>query len=981
TALRTDDSVRPATVLQATSTRHPAPTSSGISKSILKPRRPVYLAAVNVRTLKQSCQQSALALTVDSLGIDPSTMKHFPETLSAVVKLLELLRCDHCNSALHQPFTTGLCDHLLCNSCRSDSKSSAQCSCPVCGVPVRPRDFQLHPQIAQLVLVARRLKKLTMNSSAGVLEDSPPTCVESSLQGPLENTCEAPVAESSEISLAHEPEGKTVEQALKPRVVLKRAYSSTSSAKSLPIWPAQRPRVTVKRGISIEREGRSRKDGVLTRSSSGTHTVSIDRQKSRLNRRSVPSTSQSSGESSVNRLPAYVPVEESSFKSNLPNVRVSCTILTSVSQADHIPGNEVASHRPSSARLESVIKAAEGACRTRSSSRRSTCCVLVNNSQSTVQLPAPVASPENSSLTDNSKMSPVKQDSSRTVTIKPAPPSPVPSKSGRTRPAKNRKLSEVVNPPAKAGVLTRLKSSSFTRLVQNLRRNSKGESLLHRAAIRGDLEQVKQCLGSGISPDVRDHAGWTPLHEAVLHGNLSIAEALIDAGATVDIPGGPDLDTPLHDAIQNGQTSCCELLLSRGANPVLSNGLGKTPLQLIEDLLNRAVGEEKRSKRLPGPHSDAIKSLKTVRGHLLKAIECRSGTNKAEEAVPLHSEKEVGSMILSARHSAFVERRRLRPVLLSTGLTRPQQATFARVAAMIHAQVANSISPEVTHVITGATQELPEAERLGQKSLSRSSSASRGDKTLQNVGSKDLFQANCPRTLKFLNAVLLGCWVLTFDWIETCAHVKMRVEEEGFEVTGCSTTPHSDAPRRARLAREAGSLGLFHGFRFCFLGDFVYPVPPRSDLVTLARSGGAVVVFSRDRCSPLRLARLAIEMNDPSMRATWELATEPVDDDPEDSDLELDKPTLQEHVVPAPGSNASSPLLVIYDSGYQREKSTSTNSEPVVPYAVNIVSKALGMLRPINDQSNCMEVPLRAVPSTWLLDCAAEYNVLPLPSL
>ncbi|KER34216.1 hypothetical protein T265_00076 [Opisthorchis viverrini] len=209
----------------------------------------------------------------------------------------------------------------------------------------------------------------------------------------------------------------------------------------------------------------------------------------------------------------------------------------------------------------------------------------------------------------------------------------------------------------------------------------------------------------------------------------------------------------------------------------------------------------------------------------------------------------------------------------------------------------------------------------------------------------------------------------------------MRVEEEGFEVTGCSTTPHSDAPRRARLAREAGSLGLFHGFRFCFLGDFVYPVPPRGDLVTLARSGGAVVVFSRDRCSPLRLARLAIETNDPSTQATWELATEPVDDDAEDSDLELDKPTLQERVVPAPGANASSPLLVIYDPGYQREKSSSMSSEPVVPYAVDIVSKALGMLRPIGDQSNCMEVPLKAVPSTWLLDCAAEYNVLPLPSL
>ncbi|GAA47993.1 hypothetical protein CLF_101056 [Clonorchis sinensis] len=35
-----------------------------------KPRRPIYLVAFNVRTLKQACQQVALALSLDSFGID-----------------------------------------------------------------------------------------------------------------------------------------------------------------------------------------------------------------------------------------------------------------------------------------------------------------------------------------------------------------------------------------------------------------------------------------------------------------------------------------------------------------------------------------------------------------------------------------------------------------------------------------------------------------------------------------------------------------------------------------------------------------------------------------------------------------------------------------------------------------------------------------------------------------------------------------------
>ncbi len=45
----------------------------------------------------------------------------------------------------------------------------------------------------------------------------------------------------------------------------------------------------------------------------------------------------------------------------------------------------------------------------------------------------------------------------------------------------------------------------------------------------------------------------------------------------------------------------------------------------------------------------------------------------------------------------------------------------------------------------------------------------------------------------------------------------MRVEEEAFEVTGCSAAPMTGASTRARCAREAGSAGLFHGYRFCLL--------------------------------------------------------------------------------------------------------------------------------------------------------------------
>ncbi|KAF6776154.1 hypothetical protein AHF37_04507 [Paragonimus kellicotti] len=466
------------------------------------------------------------------------------------------------------------------------------------------------------------------------------------------------------------------------------------------------------------------------------------------------------------------------------------------------------------------------------------------------------------------------------------------------------------------------------RFVQKLRPNSKGESVLHRAAIRGNMDQVKSLLASGLSPNVRDHAGWMPLHEAVLHGHRDIAEALLKAGATVDAPGGPDLDTPLHDAIQNAQAACCELLLAHGANPVLPNAMGMTPLQLVDSQLGRLALPSPKSKRhLPSvaPKNAAIvNQLHNVRIALLKAISqprTSPETDKREEnthnLVP-----DLISLVKTVNQTTFIERRRLRPVLLATGLSRLQQATFARVATMIHAQIATSISPEVTHVITGASQEIIGMDRSGQMSLVRTSSKPRG--RVSSNSSTGAYQANCPRTLKFLNAVLQG--------------------------------------------------------------PFVYPVPPRAELVTLARSGGATVVLSRERCSPLRLARLAVEVADLSATssscASWEVVeSSSFGAMEEDHEEDSDGDRSLAHDAGTSTSNAiSSPLLVFYDPGQHSTLAHAKAARPT-PYAVQTVSQALTLLKPRTDRVSPADPPLRVVPSTWLLDCAAEYTILPFPNL
>ncbi|KAF6776155.1 hypothetical protein AHF37_04508 [Paragonimus kellicotti] len=111
-------------------------------------------------------------LSVSDLSVNLMTV--LLRTHEAIDRLLDLLRCDHCNSTLHHPFTTGVCEHLLCSNCRlGECAPKKSTGCPVCRVPVHPRDFQMHPQVAQLVLVARRLKKLMVDSGpAGPPQES-----------------------------------------------------------------------------------------------------------------------------------------------------------------------------------------------------------------------------------------------------------------------------------------------------------------------------------------------------------------------------------------------------------------------------------------------------------------------------------------------------------------------------------------------------------------------------------------------------------------------------------------------------------------------------------------------------------------------------------------------------------------------------------------------------------------------------------------
>ncbi|KAM9860820.1 ankyrin repeat domain-containing protein 11 isoform 2-T2 [Aulostomus maculatus] len=125
------------------------------------------------------------------------------------------------------------------------------------------------------------------------------------------------------------------------------------------------------------------------------------------------------------------------------------------------------------------------------------------------------------------------------------------------------------------------------------KRNERGETRLHRAAIRGEVRRIKELISEGADVNVKDFAGWTALHEACNRGYYDVAKQLLAAGAEVNTKGLDD-DTPLHDASNNGHFKVVKLLLRYGGDPRQSNRRGETPLKVANSptMLNLLLGKD-----------------------------------------------------------------------------------------------------------------------------------------------------------------------------------------------------------------------------------------------------------------------------------------------------------------------------------------------------------------------------------------------------
>eukprot|EP00026_Physarum_polycephalum_P008552 Phypoly_transcript_08640.p1 GENE.Phypoly_transcript_08640~~Phypoly_transcript_08640.p1 ORF type:complete len:470 (+),score=70.41 Phypoly_transcript_08640:86-1411(+) len=162
----------------------------------------------------------------------------------------------------------------------------------------------------------------------------------------------------------------------------------------------------------------------------------------------------------------------------------------------------------------------------------------------------------------------------------------------KEEPKKENSIFDYVNSSNLQGVLEKLEHGSEQERNVNTT-DQRGNSLLHVAALRENVEIVELLLSKGATIDVRDSGDHTPLHFAANEGSIDIVKLLVEKGASLsavnkdvrlDLKGIPLFvtggKTPLHFAAEQGYDDCVEYLLQKGADRNLKDNDGYTPVDL-----------------------------------------------------------------------------------------------------------------------------------------------------------------------------------------------------------------------------------------------------------------------------------------------------------------------------------------------------------------------------------------------------------------
>lgn len=177
-------------------------------------------------------------------------------------------------------------------------------------------------------------------------------------------------------------------------------------------------------------------------------------------------------------------------------------------------------------------------------------------------------------------------------------------------------------------------------------KNEKGETKLHVACIRGNIKAVHTLLEQGADVKAVDNSGFTPLHDAANLGHLDVIDLLLKHGADINHTG-PGL-APLHSAAEGASLDAMEFLLDRNASVRILTHEGKTALESLFDLRQRAIKEGNPFTK------EEEERFRCLRDRLQKLLDSEGITSKSQKQTePMNLQtKAIRRSKLSLQHSS-----------------------------------------------------------------------------------------------------------------------------------------------------------------------------------------------------------------------------------------------------------------------------------------------------------------------------------------
>ncbi|XP_064142775.1 BRCA1-associated RING domain protein 1 isoform X1 [Loxodonta africana] len=587
-------------------------------------------------------------------NMEPAGLGVWAHSRAALDRLEKLLRCSRCTNILREPVCLGGCEHIFCSGCVSDCIGT---ECPVCYTPAWIQDVKINRQLDSMIQLCSKLRNLLHdNNLSDLKEDTHRTSIFSDAEN-----------KKKSIKMWFSPRSKKVRYVVSKASVQTQPHmvnDDKAQQASMYEFVSASPPVDLSekaKKASRKSEKKQKKKTLaeinqkwnLETEKEGGEPASKEEFKEKLvsfcSQPSVIASPQLNGEID---LLASDPISESECFGSLSQI--------SLPLAEQIVSPEIESR-------SEVVTPEEKPCESDLTSKKSLPFGSEGKHGRRNRLSSPVSKSRRSSLQGTSKEL-VKHTVLSLPESLPDCSSPPSSKLkvGGTFGRKNSNVSDDSISLSPSMSPSALNSPSYRRMLSSplamklspnsrmaVKRNHRGETLLHIASIKGDVPSVEYLLQNGSDPNVKDHAGWTPLHEACNHGHLKVVELLLQHKALVNSTGYQN-DSPLHDAAKNGHMDIVKLLLSYGASRNAVNIFGLRPVDYTD--------------------SEDMKSLLLLpEKNVSSASQCSVMNTVQRSDRPL--------------------------VLIGSGLSSEQQKMLSELAAILKAKKCAEFDSTVTHVV------------------------------------------------------------------------------------------------------------------------------------------------------------------------------------------------------------------------------------------------------------------------------------------